>query len=202
MDKQGYLNMRLSLGILAIILPVMQLLFGLLGYYNFSEWFYSISATFYTNAGPLFIAVMGATGIFFIAYGSPYKDKLEKAVNITIGSAGLLLTFIPCSATTLERVGVLQLNRDTSNVIHCVFAGVFFTLIAFDCLYFFTKGDKHKVSKRKKNRIFIICGCLIVAFIISQAVTALLHAPGWLTMVNETGMLWSFGCAWIIKGRE
>jgi hypothetical protein len=59
----------------------------------------------------------------------------------------------------------------------------------------FTKGQD-----KKRNRVYYICGTIIVLAMISQLITGMLGV-GWMTIVNEFFMLEAFAVSWIVKSR-
>jgi len=198
MISQSYLNQRRALGILGITLPFLVLFFGKLGQ-NSPGWFYSISATFYTNAAPVFIAIMGAVGLFLVTYD--LYSTLDRVINKLSGLFALVVAFIPCGATKMERVGLLYIPVKVSAVIHNISAAVFFLLLAFNILFLFTKSSGHPTpEKLKRNVIYRFCGIGILAFIIIQIITSIAKLDGPYTLINEAGMLLCFGIAWLIKG--
>jgi hypothetical protein len=195
--EKAYIRLRQTLGIFGIALPVLVLVFGQFGE-NRADWWHSISATFYSNAGPLFIWIMGAVGCFLGIYGG--YSLLDKVINRSAGAASLVLTFFPCSASDAARVGILYIPIGISNTIHCAAAAVFFALLAFNILFLFTKGGPSPTKwKIWRNRIYYVCGLGILFFMAIQVVSAL-WLPSWMTIINETGMLWFFGFAWLVKG--
>jgi len=198
MIEKAYIRLRQVLGGLGIALPVLVILFGLLGQ-NGPEWYYSISATYYANSGPLFIAVMGAVGLFLITYRG--YSRLDFVINLASGVFALLIAFFPCGATSDEYVGLLHLPRDISQLVHNISACVFFILLACNILFLFTKGTGEPTKQKlARNRLYRICGVGIAIFIAFQIATSLLKLPGPYTMINETVMLLCFGVAWLVKG--
>ena len=198
---KAYLGQRQILGGLGIALPFLVILFGLLGENNYG-WYYSISATFYANSGPVFIALMGAVGIFLISYGVYcFYTRLDRIVNVLPGVFALLISFFPCGATILEKVGILHIPTKISALIHNISACIFFLLLSFNILFLFTK-TAGKLTKKKivRNRLYRVCGTGILFFIASQAIMTMAPIGGPYTLINETGMLLCFGIAWLVKG--
>ena len=207
MIHPAYIQLRQTLGVLGIALPLLVILFGLLGH-NGPEWWYSISATYYTNAGPLFIAIMGAVGLFLMTYHGYYSISpnwfvryCDRIVNTASGIFCLLVAFFPCGASELERVGILFIPVKTSAIIHDVSACILFLLLAFNILFLFTKSASNPTREKIcRNRIYRICGVGILVFIASQVIFSLSSVSGPYTMINEAGMLLCFGVAWLVKG--
>ena len=203
MIEKAYIMLRQFLGWLGIALPVLVLGFGFLGD-NGPGWYYSISASAYTNAAPIFYGTMVAVGAFFMAYGVcslGVYSPLDAIVNSASGVFALLIAFFSCFQAGIERAGIYPVSIGTSALIHNVSASVFFMLLAFNILFLFTKGTASPTKEKIwRNRVYRVCGIGIVAFMAAQVVTSVLALDGPYTMVNEAGMLWCFGAAWLVKG--
>jgi hypothetical protein len=197
--EESYISHRRWLGILGTALPFIVLFFGRFGE-NDPEWYYSISAAFYTNAAPAFTAIMGAVGVFLITYNPGY-GKLDRVINILTGVFALLIAFFPRGATELSRVGLLHIPVKVSAIIHNISAAIFFLLLAFNNLFLFTKGgDNPTKEKLVRNIIYRIGGIGILGFMAIQIIITITKPEGPYTTVNEAGMLLCFGAAWLIKG--
>jgi hypothetical protein len=53
-------------------------------------------------------------------------------------------------------------------------------------------------GKKTRDRIYRICAYIILAAMGMQAMTSFM-CIGWITIVNETVMLWAFSLAWAVK---
>src|SRR5262249_437632 len=93
-------------------------------------------------------------------------------------------------------------------VLHYIFAAVLFSTLAYFCLVLFktTVKDKRPTPKKlKRNRVYSICGCVIIASIVFIGASKLFnisHLVGSIGPVFffETTALLSFGIAWLTKG--
>ena len=196
--ENSYLNQRRALGVLGISLPFLVLGFGQLGQ-NSPQWYYSISATFYTNAGPLFIAIMGSVGVFLISYIG--YSRLDNIINKLSGLFALLIAFFPCGATELDYVGILHMPLKASAIIHNASAAIFFAMLAFNILFLFTKGSIGPTPQKiRRNRLYRTCGSGILVFMAAQVAVSVLALTGPYTLLNEMMMLFCFGLAWLVKG--
>jgi len=200
---QAHIYQRRALGILGIMLPFAVLLFGRLGD-NGPYWYYSISASAYTNAAPWFYTTLGTVGYFLITYSFyAWKayGKIDFFVNLASGACALVVAFFPCSTSAVDVAGLVPLPVRTCSVIHNAAAAGLFLLLAFNVLFLFTKtGGNPTAEKLKRNAVYRVCGYGMLVFIASQVVTSALKVPGPATMVNEAGMLLCFGVAWLVKG--
>jgi len=201
---KAYIWQRRFLGVLGITLPFLVLLFGLFGN-NGPDWYYSISASAYTNAAPWFLTTMGAVGWFLIAYGAAiYREysSLDFAINLASGIFALLISCFPCLTAAVERAGLIPLPIKTCSIIHNTSAAVFFFLLAMNILVLFTKSSGSMTKeKQRRNLIYRVCGIGILLFMAVQAYTSFFaKLDGPYTMANEAAMLFLFGAAWLVKG--
>lgn len=198
--KSSYLIMRQALGILGVLLAPSVLIFGwLFGHGNNpAGWYESISATYYTNAGLLFTGLMYATGIFLISYKG--YDAWDDVICTLSGVFGLVLASFPVKiADSPEFVGLFGIPRDVSNVIHCTSALLFFTSLAVNICFNFTKGDSGE-KKKLRNTIYWICGIIMAASCIGVLIFSVWRVWSTATIVFEFIALCAFGVAWLIKG--
>lgn len=153
----------------------------------------SISSTYYTHAGAVFMIILGAASILLIFYDG--YDKTDDVLNTIAGIFGLLICLFPCS-TNAERVGTFQVPVDISATIHNISAICFFIILAYVSLFQFTKSNGN-ITKQKKSRnvIYRVCGVGMIG-----AFTLLLlpsfHIQIWLV---EMVALSFFGISWLTK---
>lgn len=195
------IHQRRVLGILCLLLAPLSIAFGLFSQTNPEHWWYSISATYYANSNMLMIGLLFATSVFFITYrGYDITDRIitDFSALFAIG----IVTF-PCNIGIYERVGLFQLPVATSNIIHyCCAAGLFLSF-ALMIIFRFTKSNGPVTQEKKaRNIVYYVCGGVILLFMIWQLITALIHLPGYWTIINETVMLTAFSIAWLVKGES
>jgi hypothetical protein len=197
-----YRLIRANVGISAMVLPILSILFGLFGD-NPPHWYYSISATFYANSAPVMVGVLFSAAVFLICYGiiNPYRYWLDRLTAITAGVCFILIAFFPCGATELSRVGLLYLPVKVSAVIHN-FAAVFgFGSLMMMVSKCFTKTAGTTKAKVYRNRVYRICAFVMAAVMIASAAGTLtgLNERGPFILVYETLLLWATGVAWFTK---
>ena len=182
------ISLRKTIGLLGMSLA--WIVVFLIGY--FPE---SISATYYTNASTVF------TGILFWASGILicYKgyEPIDDILLTCTGIAGFGICLFPCSITAEhEKVGTFLIDNQASNILHCVFAVIFFVLLSYNSLFLFTKSDGEITPRKKaRNVIFRVCGIgMLAAF-------ALLLIPNWRikTWFTEMVALSFFGISFLTK---
>lgn len=156
----------------------------------------SISATYYTHAGAVFMIILGACSVLLMFYDG--YDKMDDIINTTAGIFGLLICLFPCG-TDAERVGTFQVPVEISSAIHNISAVVFFLILAYVSLFQFTKSNGNMTDKKKKrNVIYRVCG---VGMIASFAILLLpnFYIKTWLT---EMFALSFFGISWLTKANS
>lgn len=196
---------RRILGSLCALLAPLSIVFGLFGLKtNDPSWYMSISDTYYANSKMWMIGLLFATSIFFFSYkGYDWKDRLCSLVQ-AISAIGIVA--FPCTGPDPSaRVGLFNIPAHISFTPHCIFAGLLFVSFGINVMFLFTLGDGEPTKQKKlRNTIYRICGLIIFAFIIIQALTATIlskYIPSWLptTMINEFVMLEAFAFAYIVK---
>lgn len=157
----------------------------------------SISDTFYTNACPVFMIILGASSFLLISYKG--YDKQDDMISTIAGVFGLMICLFPTDpklAPYLETVGVFQLPVNLSKIIHIVSAVIFFALLAYNSLFLFTKtGGNITPEKKKRNIVYKVCGIgMIASFLI--LLLPYFYIKVWLM---EMIALLFFGVSWLTK---
>ena len=202
--KEGkmYLRIRNVCGLLGVLLPYVALFSASLAEHPSPGWWWSISATYYlTSAMSAILVPACIVLICYIGY-----DRQDNIVTTLSGIFGILLVMFPCKVSWIPdgaHVGFFSIPIETSHIIHTASAIVFFSLLAYNILFLFTKSNKKEISRGKmmRNRIYRICGIGMFIFEISFAVLMLLNIRGCLTIFVEIILLNLFGIAWLVKGR-
>ena len=185
-----YRALRLLLGLVAFLLPVLAWLLS-------SESISSISVSYYTDARDVFVGSLFVIGALFFAYNG--HTPRQKWVSKGASFAAIITAIYPTACETCA--------SDIKSVIHYVAAVALFSTIAYFCLGPFrknTKGKKDKSGRRDKIYLacgWIIIGCMLVAgiaeFTMSDAIRQALRFTFWAELV----MLWTFAIAWIVAGK-
>ena len=200
-DKKTMIKQRRILAAIGFLLPIVCVVMG----FPFLEkngptFWYSISATYYATCGSLMIIALGTFAFFLFSYkGYDLGDFFTTTFS---GTMALLIVFFPCRCDAAgPTTGILNLPTDVSHIIHCIAAALFFASFAYMIGFRFTKTSgtsKETTNKKKRNMIYQICSCLIIFAMTIQVITSFIGI-GWMTIVNETIMLWAFSFAWLIK---
>lgn len=205
--KDSFLFQRQMLGILCGLLAPACVLLGLIGSENNLEgWYLSISATYYASSKMCMIGLLFSAAVFFISYVFASYDWRDRVMSIIQAAGCLGVVAFPCRTPGApDTVGIFNLPLATSNIFHTASACILFIAFGVNIMFLFTLGhEDENLMKRKRNRIYRICGSLIFAFCIIQALTATPvfdWVPAWfpLTWLNEFVMLVAFSVAWLVK---
>jgi len=184
-------NQRKAIGILGGLLPIILIVGNyLVGNCGLPP---SISDTFYSPTGMIFVIFMGSMGMFFL--NDPCYTVGERIAFTIAGISAILVAMFSCNHTTSYTcVRFLIPDNAIRNLTHYISASVFFLSLAYLCLFEFPKiTHSHTHNKRIRNRIYIICGILILCSIIAK----LLGAN---TLLIEVTALEPFAIAFLTKG--
>ena len=204
-EVKTYLFQRKMLGILCALLAPLSLLLGLFGAEsNLEGWYMSISATYYASSKICMIGLLFTTAVFFLSYtGYDWRDRVLSIIQ-AVASLGIIV--FPCRTPGIpDTVGLFNLPVATSALLHNISAIVLFIAFAVNILCLFTLGDSGTPQKALRNRIYRICGTVILVFCVIQALSATTSifswVPNWFpkTWFNEFMMLEAFAVAWIVK---
>lgn len=200
-DKKTMNFQRKTLALMGVLLPILAPLMGFIAYdKNGSEFWYSISATFYATSNIFMIGTLAIFAFFLFTYkGYDIGDNVTCSFSAFM-ALGILI--FPCDCSLADKTtGVLNMPTPVSHVVHCIVAGLLFASFAYMIGFRFTKHANYVAwtpKKLKRNDIYIICALIIAIGMVSQVITSLIGIK-WMTIVNEAVMLWAFSFAWAVK---
>jgi preprotein translocase subunit SecG len=154
----------------------------------------SISHYYHTNMRNVFVGAICAVALFMFFY-SGYDKWDDWAGNM----AGIFSIGIALFPTT--KVG----PSDFIGKIHFVCAALFFvTLIVFSLFLFTKKGSNPTLQKLTRNKIYIICGIIMIFCLIAIVIYYNFFYDGSVDFSfvfwAETIALIAFGVSWLTKG--
>lgn len=160
----------------------------------------SLSDDDYTAMGDVFVGCLCAIGVFLMTYrGYDRRDDLAGtfACVFALGVA-LFPTARDDAAGTARLIGT----------VHYVSAALMFLTLASFCLVLFRSTDPSRPmtpEKRARNRIYAVCGVLILACIAAIAAVKLLGPIAALAHLDpvfwlESIAVLAFGASWLVKG--
>ena len=128
-EVRMYLRIRNLCGLLGIILPWLALFSAGIAEHPSSEWWWSISATYYQT--PALVGVLVPACIVLMSYIG--YDRTDNIITSLSGLFGLGIVLFPCRVSWIPDgtpVGFFQLPIELSNTIQTVCAALFFLAIA------------------------------------------------------------------------
>ncbi len=199
-EKKMYLRIRNVCGLLGMILPWLALFSAGIAPHPCSEWWWSISATYYQS--PALVGVLVPACIVLISYIG--YNSVDNWVTSLSGVFGLGIVLFPCKVSWIAEgtpVGFFQMPMEISHIIHTVCAALFFLLIALNSIFLFTKsGGEMTRQKKVRNVIYRVCGYGMLILEVAFLTVRLFGAPGYTVMILEILLLSFFGIAWLVKG--
>jgi hypothetical protein len=201
----SYLTIRKSVGMLAVFLPVV-LVIGTIIIGKCCNIQDSISDYYYTVMGNYFVGTLCAVALFLFSYNG--YDKQDRLSSILACIFALGIAFFPTSMSDPESLCNINSRNSSSfiSTIHYTSAGLFFIDLAYISFWLFTKSSgNYTPQKIKRNKVYKLCGYLIV---LSIVLIALYHIPFIHSEFQkykpviylETIALWAFGFSWLTKG--
>lgn len=199
------IRLRLGLGILGMLLPIIVLTLCLIFGYGIPD---SISATYYLDPTIVpFMIILGSASITLICYMG--YDSQDDIICTIAGIFALMICLFPCKTEGLidhwnylefpEYVGIFQLPAVISGWIHNISAIGFFALLSYNSYFLFTKGsDNLTPNKRKRNIIYKVCGIGMAVSFVAIIPVSIFKLWGGLWLI-ETIALAFFGISWLTK---
>jgi uncharacterized protein YacL len=189
----SYYTLRILIGAAGVLLPFLLVIGNLISN-NTWQIEYSVS-DYYDNgtAGDFLVGVLFVLGFFLMSYKG-YDRVDSRVANLgCVFALGVAL----CPTTS---------HNNIIHIMHFVFAVLLFSVFIFFSIYLFRKTDPTKVLTRQKdnrNRVYFICGIIMILCIIGIALSMIFFEPfsqTWhLVFWFESVALISFGFSWITK---
>lgn len=197
-----YLELRRAIGALGILFPFILLFGAIIIFHTGMQ--SSISAYYHTGMRDVFVGTLWTIGFFLYCYKG-YKPYDNIACNLS----GIFAVGVALFPATPD-IGATG-NDHIIGYIHFAFAALFFISLICISWFLFTKtkeGEPRTNGKKKRNMIYILCGCIMAACILFIAVYSFFlksKVPG-LKAINpiywlETIAVLAFGLSWVTKGR-
>ena len=218
----SFLSVRRAIGLLGYFLPLALIAYAVLSPDGILT---SISVYYYTPMRELLVGTLCAQAVFLWSYEG-YREPQPGLItdrNISrlaaIGALGVALlptaeqvafkapeaapvTVDPPVDCTLTQC---LLGDQTASLLHNASALLFFGALAVFCLVLFVRGGTETPEKRARQRIYRICGGIIIAAMALMAVVSLgglterlahLRPIFWL----EVAASFAFATSWLVKG--
>ena len=192
----SYLALRKAIGWIGILLPFTLMLGAFL---IFKEEIIqsSISHYYYTGMRDVFVGALCAIALFMFYYCG--HDKWDNWAGHAAGFFAIGVALFPTT-----EVG----PSDLIGKIHFACAALLFITLIIFSLFLFTKtqeGSKPSLRKETRNKIYKICGLIMIACLIAIAIykNFIQHNDDAVTSFvfwAETVALVAFGVSWLTKG--
>ncbi len=171
----------------------------------------SISGYYYETflLGDVFVGALIFVGALLLSYRG-----WTPSVALLATMAGFAATGVAIFPTRGWQAEIVPAWLEAASpLLHLASAALLFSLLAFFCFFVFTKVDPDQLeedaqpcqSKRMRDRIYRICGTVIVASMAAIAI-GLAADQDWantlrLVFWSETVALFAFGVSWMTQGR-
>jgi hypothetical protein len=195
----AYRHLRIAIGLLALSLPFAVVLGkGLLDH----SWVLqgSISAYYYTHSRNYFVGALCALAVFFLSYEYRHVHdfRADNYASNLASVAALGVAFLPTTRGGVESTG----PEKVVGVLHYLCAAGLFVILAVFCLFLFTRSQGVKTPQKVlRNRIYRICGGVIVSCLVLCVLALWLAPDGWRALFwLESVMVWAFALSWLVKG--
>jgi hypothetical protein len=189
----SYLALRKAVGWIGILLPFVMMMGG---YLIFKEDFTlkNISVYYYTGMRDVFVGSLCAISLFLFFYKG--YDKWDNRMGSLAGFFALVVAFFP----TVE-----EGPYDWQAHVHFYSAACLFVILSGISLFLFTKKETFPTNRKlKRNRIYIICGSVMIVSLIAGEAFILFfegdHPESDFVFWVETIALVAFGVSWLTKG--
>jgi hypothetical protein len=208
-------QLRAAIGTLGIALPLLLIIFN----WNYktevdawcgtcfwsgdvADWRHSISMNYYTPLGHIFTGIMFLFSSLLFTYRG--DDKWDNRLANIAACCAPLVALSPCNHCFL----IVRLT-------HYISAVALLTVFGFFATHQFRKPTQgltlqeyiqKKPNKKKRNKIYLICGwiifvslaCCIVSFLLAHFAQVDIGSS---IFIFETTMLTAFGVSWIVKSK-
>lgn len=203
----SYLTLRKAVGILGITLPII-LVIGSVVCGSCEEIQSSISCYYHTNMRNIFVGIICTVALFLFAYKG--YDKMDDLAGDLACIFALGVAFFPTSVTErLTNCIPNPIDTKILNHFHFISAAFFFIVLAYFSIVLFTKGSEKPTNRKlKRNKLYRICGYVMLGCILLIALYSFGLKRTLPTLQNydpifwlESLALWAFGISWLTKGK-
>lgn len=189
----SFLALRKAVGWIGILLPFVLML-GVLLIFKGMMIQVSISQYYYTGMRDVLVGALCAIALFLFFYKG--YGRLDKWASNIAGFFAVCIAWFPTTEAG---------PSDLTGIIHFISSTIFFIILACFSLFLFTrKGSYPTKQKLERNKIYIVCGVVILGCLIAIAIFFNFfekgHPRSSFVFWAETIALVAFGVSWLIKG--
>lgn len=161
----------------------------------------SVSAYYYTGAVAIFTGLLVALALLLLTYRGYGNEwgALDRWIARIGGIAAFCVAFFPTKPP--DDLPAPAWWRPATNVVHYVSATtLFITFIVFSLWLFrqTAKGGTVSDDKRQRNRIYLVCGFVMVLAVLWAGSSTFTGSP---IFLPESIALVAFAFSWLTKGR-
>lgn len=203
MNEEFVHKQQKILGYLCILLPVLSIGFGVIGWLigsNDPTWFHSISDTYYANSKMFMIGLLFACGIYFWSYKG--YDLWDNIITSISAITSFLIVVFPCFTEYREIAGLFCLPVEISQYFHNISALILYTTFCIQVMRFRKHGATMTYMKKIRNNIYLCCFitmCFGASIVILQKRIPFLKELDWFVIIGETFLQIGYGIAWLVK---
>jgi len=199
-DRSDHAHRQL-IGYIGLVLPLI-LIFMAVARDGVAQWrsLDSISAYYYSGAVAAFVGMLVALSLFLFTYRGYANDYYwaDRAASAIAAIAALGVAVFPTAAPP----GTQSLSWWTpaTGILHYAFAVTLFAMFAVFALWLFrikAAGEEVTPDKRWRNRVYLLCGIVIVGSIIWAGAAGRNGRP---IFWPESIALVAFSVSWLVKG--
>lgn len=207
---RSFLWLRTLVGSLGVALPLVVILVDKFAYEEGPLPRGSVSVYYYSGARDLFVAIMAAMGVFFVAY-KVAETSLENTLSWLAGLGAITIPLFPTArpSKTLPLTSLQKLVGEHWVFIVHFAASVLFLgcLFGISLMFGYREGrraphDRQKLSPAFWGRYHYGCAALMALAFVWIAITLPLHEPAKALLIGEWTTAWAFGASWLAKGFE
>lgn len=152
----------------------------------------SESGTIANQTSPILPIILGALAIFGLSYKSKWNSRGDTLCTKVMAIGFLFVAMQMCGSDYViqNRVGVLGLSKEISNVVHSIGALIGFGALLIWQMFYFTKSGLNKSPEKvKRNKVYYTCSALSIigiAIFIAGSLFNLPHYVFWAEFVLLT----------------
>jgi hypothetical protein len=154
------------------------------------------------------VGIMCCLALFLISYKGYPGEQLDEWLTTISGLLALGAALIPTNEPLVQSCAIIHLPWNTNrSLTHNLLSSLLFIMLALISMLLFTKGRGEPTpEKRQRNKVYIICGSIMLMVIIVVPIyNQLLRTyPDWekykLVFWLETLAMTAFGISWLVKG--
>jgi hypothetical protein len=217
---RSYLRLRLAIGLLGLLLPVVLVLVVDVIEGKNPAARGSFSVYYYSGAREIFVGTLCVVGVFLIGYKFSARSRdgaisRESKASTISGFGAVVVALFPTSRPDKSLpLTPLQdaLSENAVKNIHYIAAAVFILSLAYLCFYFaYAEGPKSQRPDKSAQRLtpsqwqlfHRVCGGFIIAAVAGFGLVKVFQLPDrYALFITELVSTWAFAISWLAKAWE